>query len=95
MEGTMVKKMTKSRWKDLLFYTIILAWPITQFCVFYVGVNINSVLMAFQSTDAATNTTKFVWFENFERLFDNIQNDVLYIGALKNSLKFWTFIKNF
>ena len=85
----MVKKMTKARWKDLLFYAIVLAWPITQFCVFYVGVNINSVLMAFQSTDAATNTTKFVWFENFERLFDNIQNDVLYIGALKNSLKFW------
>ena len=85
----MVKKMTRARWKDLLFYSLILAWPITQFCVFYIGVNFNSILMAFQSTDAATGTTSFVWFENFERLFNNMKNDILYAQALENSLKIW------
>ncbi len=34
--------------KDLIFYSLLMIWPVLQFAVFYVGVNANSVLMAFQ-----------------------------------------------
>lgn len=34
--------------KDLIFYSLLMIWPVLQFVVFYIGVNANSVLMAFQ-----------------------------------------------
>ncbi len=34
--------------KDLIFYSLMMIWPVLQFAVFYIGVNFNSVLMAFQ-----------------------------------------------
>lgn len=79
----MVKKMSKRHWKDLIFYAVVLAWPITQFCIFYVGVNFNSVLMAFKTEGADAG-----YFENFRKLFYNLRSDVLYITAIKNSLAF-------
>ena len=33
---------------DLIFYCVFMAWPVLQFLVYYVGVNINSILMSFQ-----------------------------------------------
>ena len=42
------KRMLKEREKDLIFYIIMMAWPVVQFCIFYIGVNANSFLMAFQ-----------------------------------------------
>lgn len=42
------KRVLKEREKDLIFYVIMMAWPVLQFCIFYVGVNFNSFLMAFQ-----------------------------------------------
>ena len=73
----------------MLFYILLLAWPITQFCIFYIGVNFNSILMAFQNYDIATGKTTFVWFANFRELFYNFANDPLYLTALKNSFILW------
>ncbi len=42
------KKKPKIDKGDLIFYCIFMAWPILQFLVYYVGVNINSILMSFQ-----------------------------------------------
>lgn len=42
------KRMLKEREKDLIFYIIMMIWPVVQFCIFYIGVNANSFLMAFQ-----------------------------------------------
>lgn len=42
------KRVLKERQKDLIFYVIMMAWPVAQFCIFYIGVNFNSFLMAFQ-----------------------------------------------
>ena len=33
---------------DLIFYCVFMAWPVLQFLVYYIGVNINSILMSFQ-----------------------------------------------
>lgn len=48
----------KKRWKDknLLFYCLLMAFPVAQFLVFYIGVNFNSILMAFQKIDVRTDT---------------------------------------
>lgn len=41
--------------KSFIFYACMLAFPILQFCVFYIGVNINSVLMSFQKFDPVSS----------------------------------------
>lgn len=64
--------------RSLLFYSLMIAWPVLQFCVFYIGVNINSVLLAFK--DFGTSQTEYTWsFGNFKAWLDF--DDTLY-GAL-------------
>ena len=58
--------------KDLIFYCCLLFLPILQFCVFYIGVNANSLLLAFK--DYSDGPAKFVGFDNFERLFYDFKN---------------------
>ena len=43
------KKKPKIDTGDLIFYCVFMAWPVLQFLVYYVGVNINSILMSFQN----------------------------------------------
>jgi ABC-type sugar transport system permease subunit len=54
----------------LIFYILMLAWPTAQFAVFYLGVNINSVLLAFKEYDVAANTFRWVGFESFSRAWN-------------------------
>ncbi len=49
---------------NLIFYICFMAIPIAQFLFFYIGVNFQSILLAFQSYDAATNVTKWVGLDN-------------------------------
>lgn len=51
-----------------IFYAVLLIIPILQFCVFYIGVNANSFLLAFQKTDLLTFEKTFTW-EHFEKLW--------------------------
>ncbi|MCQ3034882.1 MAG: sugar ABC transporter permease [Bacilli bacterium] len=60
--------------KRLIFYILMLALPLIQFCIFYIYVNFNSIAMAFMSYknmkgDGAT----FVGFKNFLTVFDIIK----------------------
>ena len=41
-------RIQSKRKQDLIFYIVMLAYPVLQFLIFYVGVNFNSILMAFQ-----------------------------------------------
>lgn len=46
-----VKQNEKGKFKinsSLIFYCLLMIWPVAQFLVFYIGVNGNSILMAFQ-----------------------------------------------
>lgn len=51
----------KAKYKDLIFYIGFMIYPVAQFLVFYVGVNINSVLLSFQRIDLYTDTTVFTF----------------------------------
>lgn len=68
----------------LLFYIAFMALPVLQFCVMYIGVNFNSLLLAFQDYDMFTGKFSFVGFQNFRYVFDDITNSA---GILSTSLK--------
>ncbi len=63
--------------KSLLFYCVMLAWPVLQFCVFYIGVNFNSILLAFKSYDVLDPLHKAYSFnfDNFAVWFDRADMD--------------------
>ncbi len=74
---------------DVLFCLLILLIPMVQFAVFYIGVNFNSFVMAFQryEENAETNLGRYVFngFENFGKMFTQIKNEGVFLLALKNS----------
>lgn len=65
---------------DLFFYCVFMAWPVLQFCVYYLGVNINSIIMSFQystiigeGTSATIHTDPFS-LEQYRRAFEWLAN---------------------
>lgn len=81
--------------QDLIFCLIVLLVPVVQFLIFYIGVNVNSFVMAFQKyeIDELTGLGKYIWngFENFKVMFVEIQEGGKFGFALKNSFTafFW------
>jgi len=71
--------------KSLPFYIIILIWPVLQFAVFYIGVNFNSFLLAFQNIDTYNNVTTFT-FDNITNAFNLITTDPAMRETIINSL---------
>ena len=76
----------------LIFYTIMLIWPMLQFFLFYWYVNFNTILLAFQRIGVDENTgfqiiTFDKGFTNFNVAWNRLIVDCLpYIG---NALKFY------
>lgn len=74
-------KMTKGKEKlsgkkksELIFYVCMVVLPLAQISVFFIGVNFNSVLLAFKSY---TPDGKFVYtgFDNFKLFFTDLLGD--------------------
>lgn len=58
--------------KRLIFYILVLALPLLQFALFYVYVNIDSIILAFQQYEIAEGgkyVASFAGFENFKNVF--------------------------
>ena len=72
----MKKKKPKMDRGDLIFYCIFMAWPVLQFLVYYVGVNINSILMSFQFNTIVDDkiVTDFFSLEQYRRVFEWFSN---------------------
>ena len=77
------RKNIKGNW--LLFYIAMAAFPVVQFCIFYIGVNIKSILFAFQSYDYEAGKYIFNGFENFKAVIDKISLGGSYVSMIKNS----------
>lgn len=73
------------RRRDLIFYTLLLVWPMAQFTVFYIGVNFNSVLLAFKNYESE-GAYSWAGFENFSTLFSMFKNLTVFRVGLRNSL---------
>jgi ABC-type sugar transport system permease subunit len=76
---------TKLHGKRLAFYICLMAFPVAQFAVFYVGANLNSIVIAFQKWDFAAGAYRFAGFENFKTLISSLRYENLFKTALKNS----------
>lgn len=88
---TNVSTKPKKNYSKLIFYIVLMAFPVLQFCVFYIGVNLQSILLAFQQYDGRNSKFFVNWNEfwcNFQQIFKDI--DMLW-NCLKNSLAVWLF----
>lgn len=74
MKTKQINTPKKKTWmkdrRKVLFYVLMLALPVLQVVIFYIGVNIRSVFLAFQKYDANTDSLVFAGFENFIRVFN-------------------------
>lgn len=77
-----IKKHRRDK-KDVIFYCALMILPIVQICIFYFGVNFQSILMAFQRYDVYTDT--FIW--DFKTNLSKFELEVSTAG-------FWTMMKN-
>ena len=87
-----VKKRRKADVSRTVFILSIITYPLLLFLVFYVYVNINSIVMAFTQSDIYGKTW-FVGIENFKMFIEKVftGNDLI-SQSIINSLK--TFIIN-
>ena len=83
------KKWGRRDVKDMVFVAILSVLPMLQFLIFYVYVNINSVVMAFQTykSDPVSGSGGYVWYgmRNFVRAWKEFAHDKVLLIALKNS----------
>ena len=77
----MTNKLTKNKGKiglksDRLFYCLILIFPVLQFIIFYIGVNLNSFLLAFKNIELDDNYHYVITFgfEGFRKAFDLLKD---------------------
>lgn len=78
-------RVLKGKHKDLIFYCALMAIPVVQFCIFYIGVNFNSILLSFQKIDLANQTTTWT-FSNFTELFKQMTGSLDMLYRLRMSL---------
>lgn len=84
IKNTGKKAVNPRRKKDLIFYCCVLALPVLQFLIFYVCVNFNSVIMAFQELNVKGDSS-WAGLSNFKRLFSEFSSNVALSSAWSNS----------
>lgn len=80
-------KSNSKKKSDLRFYCIMMALPIIQFCIMWLGSNTNSILLAFKEYDANLNATYTL--ANFIEVFQRIASDKVVQSAFANSAIFY------
>ena len=86
-----IKVKKRRQPKKLAFYLLIVLPPMIQYLIFYVGVNFNSILMAFQSYDAMTGKFYFDGMVNFKRIVSEFQRHGHLLRALITSVVYYGF----
>ena len=93
MENNKERRVLKKRQKDMIFVACWAILPIVQYFIFYICVNFNSVIMAFQrfDRDLANQSGKYVFsgLDNFKALIQEFFRDGLFFTCLKNSLTYY------
>lgn len=76
--------LAQMRKSQIVFCTIMLVLPLLQFFLFYVCVNFNSLLLAFQKIMPDGSRVPCA-FDNFTQLFNSFKTDAIFGYAAKNS----------
>lgn len=97
MEGKLRKNrggMGTIKRNKLIFYIICASLPILQFCIFYIGVNFNSIALSFKKYvnvgDGNWDYT-FAKFENYKNLFKMFAEQEYLQKSILNSVKVFFF----
>lgn len=91
--GAKLLKKKKKRGAKI-FYWSVLALPLLQFCIFYIGVNVNSLLLSFKEYTVADG---FQWldfgelFANYKQFFVEVANNEVLKYCFENSFVVWLF----
>ncbi len=95
MKATAKAKSNSSLKKNkLIFYIVCATPPLLQFCLFWFGTNLNSILLAFKEYTADASGKymyTFVGFENFKQLFKNFAELEYLQQSIQNSLLAFVF----
>lgn len=84
-----MNSIDKKNKNKLIFYICGVAFPVLQFVVFYLIINFNSFLMAFQEYDMLTGTSTLT-LKNFPMVWNDIFFSELKLGyAFLNSFKYY------
>ncbi len=84
----MSKTLSKKKLKDNLFVYSLIGYPLLLFIFFFVVVNFNSILLAFQEIDG--KGTHFVGLKNFKTVFTEVfANGELLKYSFVNSIKMY------
>lgn len=81
----MIKKKKAKKIGEKIFFWSILVLPLLQFCVFYIGVNFNSILLSLKTYDYSTGQFYYSGFNNFKVFFESFT---------KSGNVMWTYFKN-
>lgn len=85
-----IKKINERHKKELLFYSLMMIFPVIQVLIFYFAVNFNSILLAFKEYSYGLGEEiagySFAGFANFKSCFFDLFNDFSLISSFKNSL---------
>ncbi len=84
----MRKKARLGSVKDNLFVYSLIGYPLILFCIFYVGINFNSIILAFQNIDGTGK--HFAGFKNFQLFWQEMtgSGNLLFYSMI-NSLKMY------
>ncbi len=81
----------KRKRADKLFLAAIFWFPILQFAVMYVGVNINSILLAFQKYDSYQSKYVLDGLRNFKEVWRVFSGDSFLLEATKRGMLYYFF----
>lgn len=85
----MKSKITKGKLYEYGFITAMLIYPAALFLIFYVAVNLNSIVMAFQNI-AMDGRKSFAGLENFKAFFSEFRTDnSIVVKSIVNSLRMY------
>ena len=84
-EGGKPKKFGTVKRNKKIFYYCVIALPLLQCLIFYVGVNFNTIILAFQKYDMATGSYGFAGLDNFTRFFSELFQKEYFVAAIRNS----------
>lgn len=77
--------MNSKRRNELIFYSCLVLLPFVHYLIFYIVVNFNSIIMAFQILDNKGNGT-FAGFANFKQVIYDLSNLKMLENSVGNSL---------
>ena len=85
--GKRVASVQDEKRKSLIFYCCMLAFPLLQFCIMYIGVNFQSILLAFKKYNIDMS---YEWTtENFTTVINNFFHNNVLRNSFFNSIKFY------